>query len=95
MFPTSDEKSNVWRGTEEVAGFFVWKNVVREEEEGKKTSINFKSFFLSGEKSFFFAKKNFKEGRGKSLKWRACLPWHEGRGVAVFQPLPSTVFPEK
>ncbi len=72
MFPTSDEKSNVWRGTKEVAGFFVWKNVVREEDEGKKTSINFKSFFCLGKK-VFFRQKNFKEGRGKKSEVESLL----------------------
>ncbi len=72
MFPTSDEKSNVWRGTEEVAGFFVWKNVVREEEEGKKTSINFKSFFCLG-KIFFFRQEKLQRGKGKKSEVESLL----------------------
>ncbi len=67
--------------------FFLWKNVVRK-EKGTKTSINFKSFFCLGKKVFFFAKKNFKEGRGKKSEVESLLGMRGG-GWPFSNPFPS------
>ncbi len=57
-------------------------------EKGTKTSINFKSFFCLGKKVFFFAKKNFKEGRGKKSEVESLLGMRGG-GWPFSNPFPS------